>query len=388
MTVLQGKKKKSSSGKARKRTDSALKLLLYRVLIVINVILGASLLMSYLAVHINPDDFIFPAFFGLAYPYLLLANILIIILWAMLLRYEALISVVIILIGYNHFFNYLQILRAKEDKEGTFKVLSYNVRMFNFSQGKRDGSRKNVLSVLKEQQADILCLQEFYFIGASHSQVQSVVNNATGIKYNAHVRVLGVGGNRHYGVATFSKFPVIRRGEVIHPKSSSLSIFTDVLIQKDTFRIYNNHLQSFRLKSMERSFLEELTKSVGGETIDEVKNLSSLLKAGFVNRARQARTLKEHIDKSPYPVIVIGDFNDTPVSYSYRKIRKGLKDSFVNSGYGAGFTYKGKYPPNRIDYILYDDALQNSFFEIIKVRYSDHYPVTAYFRKKVRKEAS
>ena len=107
-----------------------------------------------------------------------------------------------------------------------------------------------------------------------------------------------------------------------------------------------------------------------------------------MSRAHQAQVVKEHIRKSPYPVIVAGDFNDTPVSYAYRKIRKGLNDSFVNSGYGAGFTYKGNYPPNRIDYILYDNALVNSNFEIIRVRYSDHYPIIAYFRKNVRKEAS
>jgi len=110
--------------------------------------------------------------------------------------------------------------------------------------------------------------------------------------------------------------------------------------------------------------------------------LSKSLKKGFVKRALQAQVVKGNINRSKYPVIVLGDFNDTPVSYSYRKIRKGLNDSFVNSGYGAGFTYRGNYPPNRIDYILYDDSLVNSFFEIKKVKYSDHYPIVAYFRKK------
>jgi endonuclease/exonuclease/phosphatase family metal-dependent hydrolase len=132
---------------------------------------------------------------------------------------------------------------------------------------------------------------------------------------------------------------------------------------------------------MERSFLEEMTSPDDQETIDMMKSLSLSLKQGFVKRAQQAEELKTNISKSPYPVIVAGDFNDTPVSYSYTTIRKGLKDSFVNSGYGAGFTYKGKYPANRIDYILYDNALENRYFEIIKVKYSDHYPVAAYFKK-------
>ena len=128
--------------------------------------------------------------------------------------------------------------------------------------------------------------------------------------------------------------------------------------------------------------MNELTTSDDKEAMTEVKSLSVSLKKGFIKRASQARVVKDHIDKSPFPVIVVGDFNDTPVSYAYTRIRKGLNDSFVNSGYGAGFTYKGNYPPNRIDYILYDNSLINSYFEIMKVKYSDHYPIISYFRKK------
>lgn len=338
--------------------------------------------MAYLAVHINPDNFALPAFFGLAYPYLLLINIILVIIWAMLLRYEALISVFVIAIGFTHFSNYIQLSKPARDKTGTFKVISYNVRLFNYFET-RNGitSEKKVLEFLKSQQPDILCLQEFFVIG-NPSQAESIVKSALGGKYYSHLKILGSGKNRTYGIATFSKYPIINKGEIIHPGSSSLSIYSDLLIGKDTFRIYNNHLQSFRLKRMERSFIEEMTASNNKETLDDVKSLSISLKKGFVRRAIQAQVVKDHINLSPYPVIVAGDFNDTPVSYAYRKLRKGLNDSFVNSGYGAGFTYKGNYPPNRIDYILYDNTLINSSFDIKRVKYSDHYPIMAYFRKK------
>ncbi|MGE5419167.1 MAG: endonuclease/exonuclease/phosphatase family protein [Chloroflexota bacterium] len=386
MKALQKKKKKSSSGKARTKTDKPfLKRVFYRILLVINILLGLALLMSYLAVLINPDDFALPAFFGLAYPYILLLNIFIVIMWAMLLRYEALVSVVLIALGFGHFLNYIQLFRTKGEKEGTFKVMSYNVHMFNFFEGKGATSQKNVMNFVKSQKPEILCMQEFFTTGNPAQTAQSV-NAATQIKYNSHIKLLGSGKNRYFGVVTFTRYPIIRKGEIIHPGSSSLTIFTDVIIQKDTFRIYNNHLESFRLKRMERSFIEEMTSSADRE--NEVRNLSARLKKGFVSRSIQAQLVKDHIKKSPYPVIVIGDFNDTPVSYVYRKIRRGLNDSFVTSGYGAGFTYKGNYPPNRIDYILYDDALLNSYFEIIRTRYSDHYPIVAYFRKKGSKEDS
>ena len=302
----------------------------------------------------------------------------------MLLRLEVLISVVAIAIGFTHFSNYIQLTKPAGDKTNTFKALSYNVRLFNYFEKKNStNSEKKIVAFLLSQNPDLICLQEF-FVSGDPSEKERALLNALGSKYYSHMKVLGRGRgrNRYYGIITLSKFPIIYKGEIVHPNSSSLSIYTDVLILQDTFRIYNNHLQSFRLRNLERSFLEEMTAPEDKETLKEVKSLSVSLKKGFVSRAFQSQVLKDHIKRSPYPVIVAGDFNDTPVSYAYRKIRKGLNDSFVNSGYGAGFTYKGNYPPNRIDYILYDNALINSKFEIIRVKYSDHYPIVAYFRKK------
>jgi len=358
-----------------------LRKILYKILLAVNAVFAVTLLVSYLAVNISPGYFALPAFFGLAYPYLLLINIIIVIIWAILLRFEALISVVVIAIGFTHFSNYIKLARPSGNKSNTFKVLSYNVRLFNYFENHSANSEKKVIAFIKSQKPDIICLQEF-FISGFPAVEEAFMIDALGGKYYSHMKVSGSGKNRFYGIVTLSRFPIIRKGEIVHSGSSSLSIYTDVLIQKDTFRIYNNHLQSFRLRRMERSFMEELTANDDKETMNEVKSLSVSLKKGFVKRALQAQVVKDHINRSPFPVIVAGDFNDTPVSYAYRKIRKGLNDSFVNSGYGAGFTYKGNYPPNRIDYILYDDNLINSYFEIKKVRYSDHYPIIAYFRKK------
>jgi endonuclease/exonuclease/phosphatase family metal-dependent hydrolase len=359
-----------------------LRKVLYKILLAVNAVSAFSLLLSYLAVLISPQDFALPAFFGLAYPYLLLVNIILVIIWAMLLRFEALISVVIIAIGFTHFSNYIKLSKPSGDKLNTIKVLSYNVRLFNYFENNHGiTSQKKIIQFLKTQKPDIICLQEFFLSGNPIVE-EALMVNALGGDYYSHLKVIGKGKKWSYGIITLSKFPILNRGEIVHAGSSSLSIYTDILINKDTFRIYNNHLQSFRLMRMERSFINELTTTDDKETINEVKTLSVSLKKGFIKRANQAKVVKDHINKSPYPVIVLGDFNDTPVSYAYSKLRKGLNDSFVNSGYGAGFTYKGNYPPNRIDYILYDNSLINSYFEIIKMKYSDHYPIISYFRKK------
>lgn len=361
--------------------------LLYKILLVANILFALTLLLSYLAVHLSPEVFALPAFFGLAYPYLLLINIIFVITWAALLKYQALISVVVIAAGFTHLSNYIRFGKPTGNKEGAFKVMSYNLRLFNNFENKNTGSEKNILAFLKGQKPDILFLQEFYLIG-NPEQKDMAIKAALGGKYYSHMKVIGSGKNRYYGIATYSKYPIIKKGDIIHPGSSSLSIYSDIVIKKDTFRVFNNHLQSFRLKRMERTFLEEITTPADGERRDEMKKLSVSLKRGFILRAHQAEALKLKVNQSPFPVIVAGDFNDTPVSYTYRKIRNGLNDSFVNSGYGAGFTYKGNYPPNRIDYILYDNALYCKYFEIIKVRYSDHYPVAAYFIKRFKRADS
>ena len=121
--------------------------------------------------------------------------------------------------------------------------------------------------------------------------------------------------------------------------------------------------------------------------MDNISGIYHSLMEGFASRALQVDRVRRHMETSPYPVIVAGDFNDTPVSYTYRRMRRGLKDAFVEAGYGAGFTYRGKYPPNRIDYVLYGEGIECTDFDIIKVKYSDHYPVIAYFRRAERKAA-
>lgn len=352
--------------------------ILRKTLLFVNIVLAASLLMSYLAVHISPEHFILPAFFGLLYPYLLVLNIVISVIWAVNLKFYALISAVVILIGFNHLGDFIRTSKKQGDNSAQFTLMSYNVRLFNNYEGPGSPTtEKEIIALIGEAKPGILCLQE-YFVTGEPEKMNRTIAGAIGSGIYSHVKLSGRGSGRHYGIATFSRFPVVNRGEIIHPNSSSLSIYTDIVVNADTVRIFNNHLQSFRLRRMERSFVGELLERQE-QSLTELKSVSAGLRDGFVKRAMQARVLRAFIESSPYPVIVTGDFNDTPVSYTYRKIRKGLADSFVKRGYGAGFTYKGKYPSNRIDYILHDMKFRPVYFTVMKERYSDHYPVMAGF---------
>jgi endonuclease/exonuclease/phosphatase family metal-dependent hydrolase len=349
-----------------------------KILLWVNIFFAACLLVSYLAVHISPEDFILPAFFGLLYPYLLIVNIFIAAVWAVNLKWQALISVVVIFAGFNHMVNYIRPSKPSGTVTPDFTLMSYNVRLFNLYEGPGStGTEKEILELIGNEMPDILCIQE-YFSGGDWGRLNNRINQAIGGNGESHVKMTGMGRGSYYGIATFSRFPIISRGEIIHPNSSSFTIYSDIVVETDTFRVFNNHLQSFRLRRMERSFLGEITGN-REKSMSEIRSMSVSLRDGFVKRASQATVLKAFIDSSPYPVIVTGDFNDTPVSYSYRKIRKGLTDSFLKSGYGTGFTYKGKYPPNRIDYILHDTRLKSVSFSIARVKFSDHYPVKAGF---------
>jgi endonuclease/exonuclease/phosphatase family metal-dependent hydrolase len=259
--------------------------------------------------------------------------------------------------------------------------MSYNLGLFNYDENSKGAKTENlVMSLIRSVQPQVVCFQELYFRGDISLKDREIIKELGG-NYYSHLKLVGSGRRGHYGIATYSKYPIVARGEIIHPGSSSMSIYTDIVIKNDTFRLFNNHLQSFRLRRMERSLIEELSSADDNQAVNEIRSLSRSLRRGFIQRAKQAENLKSHINNSPYPVIVAGDFNDTPASYAYWTIRKGLNDSFVRSGHGAGFTYRGNYPPNRIDYILYDNTLVSKYFEIPKVKYSDHYPIVAWFRK-------
>jgi endonuclease/exonuclease/phosphatase family metal-dependent hydrolase len=378
----------SNSDNLARNKKGFLRNILYKILLAVNILFALALLVSYLSVNINPEDFMLPAFFGLAYPYLLLINFIIGVIWAVNLKVEAFISLIVIVLGFTHLSNFIRFGNVKPDTEGSFKVLSYNVRLFNYyEKNPVKGSEKQILELIEKEQPEVFCFQD-YFISGSASLKDAEIKKALGGKYYSHVKLIGISGNRYYGIGTYTKYPIIKKSDIVHPKSSSLTIYTDILIKNDTFRIYNNHLQSYGLKRMERSFLEELYSSADNQAINDLLDVSTSLRNGFIKRSQQSQAVKDHINKSPYPVIVVGDFNDTPVSYSYRKIRKGLNDAFVKAGNGAGFTYRGPYPPNRIDYILYDNSLECSSFDIIKVKYSDHYPIIGYFRKTAKKGAS
>jgi endonuclease/exonuclease/phosphatase family metal-dependent hydrolase len=154
------------------------------------------------------------------------------------------------------------------------------------------------------------------------------------------------------------------------------------LIDQDTFRVYNCHLQSVNLDSEQYQILDSLKFRYDDEQIAEIRDISGRLRDAFIKRAAQADIIKADISTCPHPVIVCGDFNDTPVSYTYRTIRDGLLDAFSESGWGLGRTYNGEFPSFRIDYILHSESIEALYFSREKIMLSDHFPIIGYLKLK------
>lgn len=384
MTVSRGKKKQSSSARARKK-GSGIRRFTRNILLAVTFFLVLLLLLAYLSIYLNPATIAFPAIFGLAYPYIAAANLVIVIVWILFRKWYALIPALAVVAGLGYIHNFIRFTNQGREEHHDLKLMSYNVRLFNIYESGEKNTYSKMLQLLRKEDPGILCVQE-YFVKGDPAVGERKLRESLGEKRYTHFKLIKSGTASRYGIATISRYPIIHRGDVVHPGSSSLTIFSDIVVDTDTFRVYNNHLQSFRLRRVEGTLLNEITGEENGSSMDNISGIYRSLMQGFASRALQVDRVRRHMESSPYPVIVAGDFNDTPVSYTYRVMRRGLKDAFVEAGYGAGFTYRGKYPPNRIDYVLYSEGIECTDFDIVKVRYSDHYPVIAYFRRADRKE--
>lgn len=351
-----------------------------KILFWINLLLAAILFLAYMANFINPARLWQIAFFGLAYPVLLLLNLGFIIFWIWHRKMLALLSIFVILSGWSNVGRYFQIrISGKSHKtEETLKLLSYNVRVFNQYAGKRDNSRlDSIIEFVNMQSADIVCFQEFYTDNGKQTKSESYIDSTLIGLQHKHIHYSHKPrANSNYGLATFSQYPIINKEVLRFENSSNSCLYSDMIIFGDTVRVYNAHLQSISLKKKNYNFVDSLVFRFNSKRVDEVKDISGRLKNAFIKRAEQVDILSDHIRRSPYPVIVCGDFNDTPVSYTYQKIRDDLHDAFVKAGKGTGNTYRGNFPSFRIDFIFHSKIFRSLNYQTHRIDLSDHYPVS------------
>ena len=176
------------------------------------------------------------------------------------------------------------------------------------------------------------------------------------------------------GTFIFSKYPIVNSGGINFGTLTNSCSWADLIINEKKVRVYSIHFQSNQVSGIADKVRQEgdLRKK---ETLKDIKGMMRKFKHYAKLRAEQAQKVANHIATCPHPVIVCGDFNDTPQSYTYHLLTKNLNDSFKGKGTGFGTTYAGSIPALRIDYILTHEKVKVQSHEILKENYSDHFPV-------------
>ncbi|WP_251620897.1 endonuclease/exonuclease/phosphatase family protein [Odoribacter lunatus] len=343
--------------------------LLDKIIFLISIPFWIGLLGAYTARYINPNLFIIPSLLGLAYPYLLVANILLLLYWIARLKKMVIVSLIVLCSGIPFFTSYYG-TNSSDTEEHSYdiSVLSYNVRFFDkykWSQDKRTYNK--LIDYLNQFKGDLICLQEFP-ITNQDANTQHIIKQLSTYPFHCHYR----------DMAIFSRLPILHSGQIPadNTKNCVPALFCNIQKGKDTLRIYNVHLESYKLGQEERKFVKNITSSNTEKLSDGIKNiLSHIIKANKF-RAKQAILIQKHIQQSPYKIILCGDFNDTPLSYIYKTINTGLTDSFLQKGKGLGNTYIGEFPSFRIDYILHSSDFITLSYTRQSVNLSDHYPIS------------
>lgn len=330
----------------------------------LNIIAALSLLFSYLLPYIPPTTFALISVLSLGVPVLILINFIFLIYWFFLLKKQLFLSMIVLLLGINHITSIYEVSSSEDPLPGVprIEVMSYNVRQFNqFKWSDLENIPKQISSFITEQDPDILSMQEYY-------KGELIVADRFPYKY---VKVKS-NENAEFGLAILSKFPIVNSGSLDFPdKSNNNAIYADIVVDTDTIRVINVHLQSFEVKPNFDNLEQQ-----------EAKRVFLGMGQTFVRQERQMEAVVQLIRETPYEdMLVMGDFNNTAYSYIYRELKsEGFFDAYKEAGNGFGKSFTFRFIPLRIDFILASESFEILGFETFDVPYSDHKPVGASFR--------
>jgi endonuclease/exonuclease/phosphatase family metal-dependent hydrolase len=353
-----------------------------RLMLGLNAVLVILLVTCYFSPLADPrQNWILP-FTGLAYPYLLLANILFVLAWMLAARYYFLMSLLAILAGWSFLIRIVQWHPGGEAlRSGTeFRLLSFNVQNLSLSNIFIDDKKvmQDIFRFISNERPDVLCLQEFASMGTNPDHLLDSLCRLWGLPYHALAQYGSKSARNVFAIVTLSRFPIMNSIQVGQNDTRNYALATDLLNKGDTIRIFNVHLAPIYLKQEDYDFISGSDKDEREEDRFASGSLRILNKfrSAFSRRAVQSESLAGLVSESAYPVIICGDFNDSPFSYTYRQFSVAMTDAFRESGKGFGHTYAGRLPSYRIDYIFLDKRYQCRNFKTYRIRLSDHYPIS------------
>lgn len=354
--------------------------------ITVNLVAGANVATVLLMLAAGYSDHVSPvshpqlSSVGMTFPFFLLANLLFLFFWLLFKWRRAWIPVVGYVLAYVPISIYVPLNRSGDTAETTLKVVSWNVCTYGGNGHYEDGFPV-VLDYLKQQDADIVCLQE---------DVDSWRKNAfkkfqeISYPYN-DTTLLANWVNSMNGIGIHSRYPIIRKERIVYESYANGSVAYYLKVGSDTLLVVNNHLEGTHLSEEDRSRYKDMLKGRMERDTARAESvyLADKLGRSAAKRALQAEAVHQYVvNHSQYPVIVLGDFNDNPISYSRRTIANGLTDCFVAKGNGLGLSYNQKGFNFRIDHVFCSSSFEPLCCEVdSKIDCSDHYPVVCWLKK-------
>ena len=344
---------------------------------VIMLAVAGLLVLSYASIVVNPAKVWLISLTGILFVPLSIVNV-ILLLWAVKRRSKSFMIPLLALIPAFFFVGrYIQYeteesrVARSEYKEGSLKVVSYNVGRFALHEA--DGVNNStecadsIFDFIRRQDADIVCLQEFKI--KDISQIKSYLSRKMK-GYNLEYYLFPASGGA-FGNVTLSRLPVKGKGKIKFDESANLAIYTDYEYKGQKFRVYNCHFESYNISPT------GIVKALAQRDSTILEETGTKMKRSITRRPKQVDKVFSDIENCPMDAFVCGDFNDNPMSYTYYRMTRGRKDAFVESGHGFGATYAGMWPLLRIDYILFPDKYMSVSHRIPRIPFSDHYPVIA-----------
>lgn len=346
----------------------------------INIFFSLLLCGSYLAAWIPPSKFYWFSILAIGYPFLFFINFFFAVGWLYQRKRYFYLPTAAILLGGSHFFALMGFNWFNPPPSvDSVRVMSYNVHYFNATalsnQKILEKEQQQIFRTIQEQPVDIFCGQEFSGKTAAYNKkAHTFLAKEMGLSHHFQ------GGGS--SLAIFSKYPILKKGTIDFPNSYNGAIYVDLKHPTATIRVYSFHLQSIGLGSDEHEIFNKDNLSSLGEdqTQKTYQRINNKLKEAFLLREEQVNFIAEHINSSPYPVLVCGDMNDTPNSYAYGLLSTKLKDAFQEKGSGFGSTYAGALPFLRIDYAFTSSDCIVEAFKVISNTTSDHYPIYTHIK--------